>query len=184
MHLKQNFEISERRACRVIGQPRSTQRYTTSQPKEANQRLLKRMVALSEENPRYGYRRVWALLKREGWQVNKKRVHRLWREQGLKVSSCKQRKRRRMGSSENGCTRRRAEHKDHVWNLYENVKLQIGPRRWFRHAASPTTHSPSSWRGRSMPARASCPPIACDRRRLLTLERFASWQTQTGRRLF
>jgi putative transposase len=47
--------------------------------------LLERMVTLSRENPRYGYRRVWALLRREGWPVNKKRVHRLWREEGLKV---------------------------------------------------------------------------------------------------
>jgi putative transposase len=76
------------------------------------------MVRLSQENPRYGYRRVWALLRREGWLVNKKRVHRLWREEGLKVSE-KQHKRQRLpilGESENGCTRRRAEHKDHVWS--------------------------------------------------------------------
>jgi putative transposase len=75
------------------------------------------MVGLSQENPRYGYRRVWAMLRREGWQVNKKRVHRLWREEGLKVPQ-KQRKRRRLveGASENGCTKRRAEHKDHVWS--------------------------------------------------------------------
>ncbi len=75
------------------------------------------MVGLSRENPRYGYRRVWALLRREGWLVNKKRVHRLWRQEGLKVPD-KQRKRRRLllGASENGCTRRRAEYKDHVWS--------------------------------------------------------------------
>jgi putative transposase len=75
------------------------------------------MVTLSRENPRYGYRRVWALLRREGWPINKKRVHRLWRQEGLKVPE-KQHKRRRLllGGSENGCTRRRAEHKDHVWS--------------------------------------------------------------------
>jgi putative transposase len=75
------------------------------------------MVGLSRENPRYGYRRVWAMLRREGWPVNKKRVHRLWRAQGLKVPQ-KQRKRRRLaeGKSENGCARRKAEHKDHVWS--------------------------------------------------------------------
>ncbi len=76
------------------------------------------MVTLSRENPRYGYRRVWALLRREGWPVNKKRVHRLWRKEGLRVPEGKQHKRRRLllGGSENGCTRRRAEHKDHVWS--------------------------------------------------------------------
>jgi transposase InsO family protein len=75
------------------------------------------MVALSVENPRYGYRRVWALLRREGWEVNKKRVQRLWREADLKIPR-KQRKKRRLapGSSENGCTRRRAEYIDHVWS--------------------------------------------------------------------
>jgi putative transposase len=78
---------------------------------------VQRMVALSTENPRYGYRRVWALLGREGWGVNKKkRVQRLWREAGLKVPAKKARKRRRSGTSENGCTRRRAEYIDHVWS--------------------------------------------------------------------
>ncbi len=79
--------------------------------------LVERMSGLSWENPRYGYRRVWALLRREGWQVNKKRVHRLWREEGLKVPA-KQRKQQRLpeGASENGCTRRRAEYKNHVWS--------------------------------------------------------------------
>jgi putative transposase len=86
---------------------------------ERDRGLVERMVGLSRENPRYGYRRVWAMLRRrEGWRVNKKRVHRLWREEGLKVPAGKQRKRRRLpeGTSENGCKRRRAEHKDHVWS--------------------------------------------------------------------
>jgi putative transposase len=75
------------------------------------------MVALSLENPRYGYRRVWAMMRREGFEVNKKRVHRLWREEGLKVLD-KQHKRRRLvlGDSENGSKRQRAEHRDHVWS--------------------------------------------------------------------
>jgi transposase InsO family protein len=78
--------------------------------------LVERMVALSTENPRYGYRRVWALLGREGWAVNKKRAQRLWREAGLKVPAKKVHKRKRLGSSENGCTRRRAEYPGHVWS--------------------------------------------------------------------
>jgi putative transposase len=113
MHLQQRFEVSERRACRMIGQPRSSQRYVSAKAgKDVS--LSQRMIALSHENPRYGYRRVWALLRREGWAVNKKRVQRLWREADLKVPA-KERKRRRMGTSENGCTRRRAEYIDHVW---------------------------------------------------------------------
>lgn len=66
------------------------------------------------QHPRYGYRRVWALLRREGWRVNRKRVYRLWRRQGLKVPR-RQRKARRLGHSGNGCVRRRAEYPDHVW---------------------------------------------------------------------
>jgi putative transposase len=115
MHLQKKFEVSERRACKAIGQPRSTQRYL-GRKAERDKPLIERMLVLSKENPRYGYRRVWALLRREGWRVNAKRVYRLWREEGLKVPE-KQRKRRRLsGSWENGCTRRRAEHKDHVWS--------------------------------------------------------------------
>jgi len=59
---------------------------------------------------------VWALLRREGWEVNKKRVQRLWREAGLNVPASRERKRRRLGASENGCTRRRAEYIDHIWS--------------------------------------------------------------------
>jgi transposase InsO family protein len=111
------LKVSERRACKVIGQARSTQRYL-GRKAQRDKPLTQRMIALSKENPRYGYRRVWALLKREGFRVNKKRVYRLWREEGLRVPGGQRKKRRRLllGSSENGCTRRRAEHKDHVWS--------------------------------------------------------------------
>src|SRR5215210_2303144 len=113
-HVRRRLGVSERRACRVIAQPRSSQRY---EGRKANRDrdLLQRMVELSRENPRYGYRRVWALLRREGWPVNKKRVHRLWRQEGLKVPD-RQRKRRRLGDGENSCTRKRAEHLNHVWS--------------------------------------------------------------------
>jgi putative transposase len=113
-HLQQRFEVSERRACRVVGQPRSSQRYVSMKTGK-DVALVERSIALSMENPRYGYRRVWALLRREGWKVNKKRVQRLCREADLKVPT-EERKRRRLGSSENSCTRRRAEYIDHVWS--------------------------------------------------------------------
>ena len=113
-HLQKNFRVSERRACRVVNQPRSSQRYISTKA-EIDTALMQRMVALSRENPRYGYRRVWALLRREGWAVNKKRVRRLWREEGLKVPT-KERKRRRLGASDNGSARRQAEHKNQVWS--------------------------------------------------------------------
>jgi putative transposase len=115
-HMKKKFEISERRACRAVGQPRSTQRYP-SRKADRDRPLIETMIMLSKENPRYGYRRVWALLRREGWQVNAKRVYRLWREEALKVPEGKQHKRRRIsGTSENASSRKRAEYKDHVWS--------------------------------------------------------------------
>jgi putative transposase len=72
------------------------------------------MLELVREHPRFGYRRIWALLRREGWRVNRKRVYRLWRQQGLKVPRRKKKK-RRLGQKENGCTRRRALARNHVW---------------------------------------------------------------------
>lgn len=74
------------------------------------------MHKLAEENPRAGYRMITSLLKREGWSVNKKRVHRLWKQAGLQVPK-KQRKRRRLGTSENGCMRLKASYAGHVWSL-------------------------------------------------------------------
>ena len=106
------FEVSERRACRALGVPRSSQRYVGTE-REREGELLLRIRALARENPRYGYRRIRALLVREGWSVNLKRVHRLWRREGLKVPQAR-RKRRRLGHSENSCTRRRAERPDHM----------------------------------------------------------------------
>ncbi len=116
-HVRRKLGVSERRACGAVGQARSTQR-DVGEEVDRDRVLTERMMVLCRENPRYGYRRVWALLRREGWAANKKRVHRLWKEEGLKVPD-KQRKRRRLlleGASENGCARRRAEQKDHVWS--------------------------------------------------------------------
>jgi transposase InsO family protein len=72
------------------------------------------MFELVRERPRFGYRRVGRLLAAEGWRAGMGRVFRLWRREGLKVPQ-KRRKRRRLGSSENGCHRRRAEHQKDVW---------------------------------------------------------------------
>jgi transposase InsO family protein len=112
--VQQVLNVSERRACAALGWARSSQRYVgrvTSQ----EQRLVARLLALSRAHPRYGYRRITALLRAEGWRVNRKRVQRLWREHGLKVPQ-KQRKKRRLGCSANGATRRRAEHRNQVWS--------------------------------------------------------------------
>jgi putative transposase len=112
-HVRQQLEVSERRACRVTDQPRSSQRYQ-SRPRDDDRELVTKMLQRVRRHPRYGYRRIWALLRVEGFRVNRKRVHRLWKKEGLKVPQ-KQHKKRRLGTSENGIVRRRALHKDHVW---------------------------------------------------------------------
>ena len=76
--------------------------------------MIAEMLAIVSRHPRYGYRMVWAKLRQSGWRVNRKRIYRLWVQEGLKVPR-KQRKRRRLGHGENSCIRRKAEHKDHVW---------------------------------------------------------------------
>lgn len=81
---------------------------------EKEKRLVQEMLDLVGQHPRYGYRFIWAKLRQRGWQVNRKRIYRLWRQEGLKVPQ-KQHKKRRLGHSDNSCVRRKAEHKDHVW---------------------------------------------------------------------
>jgi putative transposase len=83
-HLRHRFRVSERRACQVVGQHRSTQRYVAV-PGDFELRLVKRMNELADRHPRYGYRRVWALLRQEGFVVNRKRIERLWRLEGHRV---------------------------------------------------------------------------------------------------
>ena len=105
--------MSERRACQVLGQPRSTQR-CRAKVKDDEPALLGRMEQLVQRHPRFGYRRIHALLRAEGWRVNRKRVHRLWRQKGYKVP-VKVRKKRRLGVSENGVLRQRATGMNEVW---------------------------------------------------------------------
>jgi len=107
--------VSERRACGVLRQPRRTQRY---QAKRADDEpaLIKRILALVGLHPRYGYRRICVLLRREGWHVNRKRIWRLWKKEGLKVPQ-KKHKKQRLGEAVNGCTRLVAVGKDGIWAM-------------------------------------------------------------------
>jgi len=112
-HLQQRHGVSERRACRAVRQPRSTQRYRAKrQDDEAV--IVAKMHELVRRHPRFGYRRIHALLRRLGLRINRKRAWRLWKQEGLKVPQ-KQVKKRRLGVSVNGIERRGAEHIDHVW---------------------------------------------------------------------
>ena len=112
-HVQGHLDISQRRACRVLGQHRSTQRYT---PRIADDeaRLVGRMHELVRLHPRRGYRLVWGTLRLDGWRVNRKRVYRLWRREGLRVPR-KQHKRRRLGASANGIVRKSACRMNDVW---------------------------------------------------------------------
>jgi len=108
-------KVSERRACRVLDQPRSTQRYQSRRPNDEPQ-LLREMRALARQRPRFGAERIHRLLVERDWHVNPKRVHRLWRRENMQVPRKQHRRRRFSGGSENSCVRRRAQHKDHVWS--------------------------------------------------------------------
>ena len=88
------------------------------------------MTQLASEYGRYGYLRITALLRREGWQVNHKRIERLWRREGLKVPA-KQPKRRRLWLHDGSCIRLRPAYRDHVWS-YDFVQSRTHNGRAFR----------------------------------------------------
>ena len=120
-HLQSELELSQRRACKVVGQPRATQRHTP-QPDAAEARLRERLNEFSRQRPRAGYRTACGQLRQEGLRVNPKRVQRLWREEGLKVPR-QQCKKRRLGTSANGSQRRVATRPNEVWS-YDFVSDQ------------------------------------------------------------
>ena len=107
--------LSERRACEIVGQHRSTQRREPCLAQD-DTALRGRLRKLSMDRPRWGYRRAHSQLIEEGWSINRKRVQRLWREEGLRVP-VRRRKRQRLGESTVPADRLRAERPDHVWAL-------------------------------------------------------------------
>jgi transposase InsO family protein len=122
-------EVSQRRACRVLGQSRATQRRVARVPDD-EPKLARRVTELACEHGRYGYRRVAAPLRSEGFAVNHKRVERLWRREGLKVPS-RQPKRRRLWPNDGSCVRLRPAHRDHVWS-YDFVATRTSDGRPLR----------------------------------------------------
>jgi transposase InsO family protein len=123
------LSVSERRACQVLEQVRTTQRLTPSISNEEEQ-LVSQIVELATKYGRYGYRRITALLKQENWKVNHKRVERIWRKEGLKVPQ-RQPKRGRLWLNDGSCVRLRPEHKDHVWS-YDFMVDRMANGRPFR----------------------------------------------------
>ena len=121
--------MSERRACRVLGQHRSTQRkIPRGRPDEDV--LTRTIIALASQYGRYGYRRIHWLLGRQGWGVSLNRVKRIWRREGLRVPS-KQPKRGRLWLNDGSCLRLRPIHKNHVWS-YDFVQDRIHDGKAFR----------------------------------------------------
>ncbi len=125
----EELRVSERRACRVLGQARSTQRHWPCETEEEEQ-LAKQIVELASRYGRYGYRRITVMLRREGWKVNHKRVERIWRMEGLKVPK-KQPKRGRLWLNDGSCIRLRPKYKDHVWS-YDFVVARTSDGKAFR----------------------------------------------------
>jgi transposase InsO family protein len=125
----QALGVSQRRACSVIGQPRSTQRRVPKIPDHEEQ-LTAAIIDLARQYGRYGYRRITALLRQVGWRVNKKRVERIWRREGLKVPQ-KQPKRGRLWLADGSCIRLRPERRNHVWS-YDFVEDRTHDGRKFR----------------------------------------------------
>lgn len=116
-YLGEHFTVSQRRICGVMGRARSTLRYRQA-PREGESALTREIKRLARRHPRYGYRRVHAMLVRRGWTVNLKRVRRLWNELGLR-RPLRLRKARKLGPkpgiSANSCVQQPARFKDDVW---------------------------------------------------------------------
>jgi putative transposase len=123
------FDVSERLACRVLGQPRSTQR-KTPKGRADEAALTADILALATQYGRYGYRRITAMLRSAGWAVNVKRVERIWRREGLKVPH-KQPKKGRLWLNDGSCIRLRPECPNHVWS-YDFVEDRTHDGRKYR----------------------------------------------------
>lgn len=121
--------MSERFACRVLGQHRSTQRKVPTHADD-EAALTADIVALAIQYGRYGYRRITAMLRWAGWVVNHKRVERIWRREGLKVPQ-KQPKRARLWLNDGSCLRLRPQHPNHVWS-YDFVEDRTHDKRKIR----------------------------------------------------
>ena len=126
---REQYKISERHACRLLGQWRGTQRYEPDHRLDEDE-LTRAVIALASQYGRYGYRRITALLRSAGWQVGKERVQQIWRREGLKVPQ-KQRPRGRLWLHDGSCVRLRPDHPNHVWS-YDFVTARTHDQRTLR----------------------------------------------------
>ena len=114
-------------SCARTGQDNATRQLS---PPSDEERLTAEIIALATRYGRYGYRRITAMLKNDGWKVNHKRVERIWRKEGLKVPQ-KQPKRGRLWLNDGSCVRLRPEHENHVWS-YDFVMERTANGRAFK----------------------------------------------------
>jgi len=110
-HLQAKRLSSQRRACGLVEVSRSSL-YYVPRKRPDDEALRARIKQLAKRKARYGYRRIWALLRREGWRVNHKRVNRIWKEEGLDL---RRRRRGKRAYGPKGEVEQRATHPDHVW---------------------------------------------------------------------
>jgi transposase InsO family protein len=127
--VRRTLSVSERRACRALGQHRSTQR-KSPRGRDDEAQLTADIIELARRYGRYGYRKITAMLQDAGWLVNEKRVERIWRREGLKVPQ-RQPKRGRIWQADGSCIRLRPEHRNHVWS-YDFVEERTHDGRKFR----------------------------------------------------
>jgi putative transposase len=127
-YLVRRHEVSERRACTLLGQHRSTQRYRPV-PGDYELALVERMNVLATAHPRYGYRMIWALLRAEGWEVNRKRIERLWRLEGHRIPPRRQKSsgKKARGTAENAIWNLPATAPNHIWSYdFMSTRLRGG----------------------------------------------------------
>ena len=124
--MMEKLEVSERKACSVLGLNRATKRYRAKKSDDETV-LREAIVRLASKYGRYGYRRIAAMLKSEGWKVNHKRVERIWREEGLRVPK-KQKKRGRIYLRNGSCIRLKPLYQNHVWS-YDCVEDKLANGR-------------------------------------------------------
>jgi putative transposase len=127
--IRARYGLSERQACRIVEQPRGTQRYTAVVQADEDA-LTRAIVALASQYGRYGYRRITSLPVEAGWQVGCDRVQRIWRREGLKVPK-KHRPWGRLWLNDGSCIRLRLRHRNHVWS-YDFVEAQTHDGRRIR----------------------------------------------------
>ena len=122
IYAQQKLGVTERRACAALGQSRGLQRRTKIRPDD-EEALTADIIRLASQYGRYGYKRITALLRVDGWQVNHKRVERIWRQEGLKVPA-KHKKKGRLYLNDGSCIRLRPCWPNHVW-AYDFVADQL-----------------------------------------------------------